>query len=188
MFNFLDGYSVSGHVSRFCLYTGIILLLFSGSSCSSLRKGQRGIPQDVPPGFYQHHSQLLGYRLIGREDPRLIEAVSSWMGVPYRFGGTTRQGADCSGFVLNIYEQVYAITLPRSTDAMAAEARKVRKQNLQEGDLVFFRINKGRKVSHVGIYLSNNKFIHTSTSRGVIVSDLNETYYATRFVQGGRMR
>jgi len=110
------------------------------------------------------------------------------MGAPYRYGGSTLQGADCSGFVMSVYRQVYGIALPRSTADMARVGRRVSRHRLREGDLVFFKIGKGRKVTHAGIYLGNQRFIHASTSRGVIVSHLSETYYAPRFVHGSRVR
>jgi murein DD-endopeptidase / murein LD-carboxypeptidase len=137
-------------------------------------------------GFYNEYSRKLGYNLSGKENPELIREVGSWIGTSYRYGGNTRAGADCSGFAKAVYQQVYGIDLARITVNMAQNSSRISKRRLQEGDLVFFRIS-GRKISHVGIYLGNNKFVHASTSRGVIVSDLDEPYYAQRFAFGGRV-
>lgn len=137
--------------------------------------------------FYASHSQILGYALNGDENPNLLREVTTWLGVPYHYGGTTRKGVDCSGLAQAVYQKVYNIDLERVTINMAQRTRRVNRRNLQEGDLIFFKINK-RKVSHVGIYISNNKFVHASTSRGVVINDLDENYYSSRFAFGGRVR
>ncbi len=141
----------------------------------------------VTSSFYQTKSQKLGYRLNGDENPDLLREVTRWLGTPYLFGGTTSYGMDCSGFAQVVYRNVYDIDLERVTVQMAQRTRRINRRNLQEGDLVFFKIDR-RRVSHVGVYLSNNKFVHASTSRGVVVNDLDETYYAERFAFGGRVR
>lgn len=88
-----------------------------------------------------------------------------------------------------IYKKVYHIKLQRSTDGQKKESSKVARRNLREGDLVFFSSRKSRrKVAHVGIYLKDGKFVHASTSQGVIVSSLNEPYYRTHWISGGRVR
>jgi cell wall-associated NlpC family hydrolase len=137
--------------------------------------------------FYESKSHTLGYSLNGNENPLLLDEIVSWLGVPYKYGGTTTFGVDCSGLALNIYRKVYNIDLERVTMNMAQRTRKINRRNLKEGDLIFFKINN-RKVSHVGIYISNNKFVHASTSRGVIISDIEEEYYRKRFAFGGRVR
>ena len=136
--------------------------------------------------FYQLYSGKLGYRLSGNENRALISEVASWLGTPYRFGGQTRAGADCSGFVRAVYLAVYGINLTRVTTYMAQNSTRVKRQRLQEGDLVFFKIDK-QKISHVGIYLGNSQFVHASSSLGVIISNLSEPYYSKRFAFGGRL-
>ncbi len=123
--------------------------------------------------------------LSGRENPALIRESASWIGTPYRIGGNSRAGADCSGFVWAVYRNVYGVSLPRTTEEMAKQTRRVRKNRLREGDLVFFRTQR-RSISHVGIYLGNGYFVHASTNSGVMVNQLDERYYARRFVRGGR--
>lgn len=118
----------------------------------------------------------------------MIAEVATWVGVPYRYGGTTRAGADCSGLVFSVYRNAYQLTLPRTTEDLARHARRIGRRRLEVGDLVFFRTTNRRKITHVGIYLGRDKFIHASTSLGVIVSDLNEPYYARSFSYGGRIR
>lgn len=178
--------SLSGKKALFPL---ILLLILTMPGCRSQREARRTpATEAIDSAFYTTYSQRLGYRLSGTEDPQLIREVSSWLGTPHRYGGTTRQGADCSGFVIEVFRVVYQTSLPRSSAEMASRTRNIGKSQLQEGDLVFFRTSGGRKVSHVGIYLSNNKFIHASSSRGVIVSDLGEPYYVRTFAHGGRIR
>jgi cell wall-associated NlpC family hydrolase len=116
----------------------------------------------------------------------LLESVDEWYGVRYRTGGNTKSGVDCSGFTVAVYAAVYGITLPRVSRDQYRTSRKVSTTELQEGDLVFFN-TRGSGVSHVGIYLGNNRFIHASVSRGVMVSSLFEPYYLQRFVGGGRI-
>lgn len=132
----------------------------------------------------------LGIDINMNDNHRLYVESSEWMGVPYRWSGNSKRGIDCSGLTCQIYNKVYRKKLERSTDGQRDNnCRKITKKNLREGDLVFFSSNKSRKkVAHVGIYLKNNKFIHASTSRGVIVSDLNEDYYRRHWLSGGRVK
>ena len=116
----------------------------------------------------------------------LLESVDEWYGVRYRTGGNTRSGVDCSGFTVAVYAAVYGISLPRVSREQYRISRKISTTELQEGDLVFFN-TKGNGVSHVGVYLGNNKFIHASVSRGVMVSGLSESYYVQRYYGAGRI-
>lgn len=121
--------------------------------------------------------------------PLYVESAS-WLNVPYRYGGTTRAGLDCSGLTGNIFMKIYGIRLERSSAGIADKnVKKVSKSKLTTGDLVFFATSKNKKrVSHVGIMLNNKQFIHASTSKGVIVSSLDEAYYVRTFVKGGRVK
>lgn len=125
-----------------------------------------------------------------KDNHRLYIEVADWIGTPYRHGGTTRKGTDCSGFTSAIYKKVYRHKLKRSSEEQRTKnCRKVAKRNLKEGDLVFFHNGrKKRKATHVGIYLKDGRFVHASTSRGVIVSWLEEDYYRRCWMQGGRVK
>lgn len=106
-------------------------------------------------------------------------------------GGSTKRGVDCSGFVAIVFREVYRKQLARSSaDMLKYNCKKVSRSKLQEGDLVFFRTGSGKKKvpNHVGIYLKNGKFIHTSTSKGVMVSSLSEPYYTRTWITGGRVK
>ena len=110
--------------------------------------------------------------------------------MPYRHGGSTHRGTDCSGFTSAVYKKVYHKKLQRNSEAQRTkDCRKVSKRKLQEGDLVFFHDGRRKKTAnHVGIYLKDGKFIHASTSAGVIVSRLEEPYYRKCWMQGGRVK
>lgn len=109
----------------------------------------------------------------------------SWKGTPYRLGGTTKKGIDCSAFVQVGYSSVYQMMLPRTTLQLVKKGRKVSRSSAKEGDLVFFRT--GRNTRHVGIYLGNSEFMHASQSKGVMISRLDNPYWKRHFWQIRRM-
>lgn len=111
---------------------------------------------------------------------RVVTEADSWLGVPYLFGGITRDGVDCSGFVRNVFASA-GMSLPRQSSEQATIGDNVAVTTARPGDLVFFNTS-GAGVSHVGILLDYPAFIHASTSRGVIVSRLDEGYYRERLL------
>ncbi|TFD95747.1 C40 family peptidase [Jeotgalibacillus sp. R-1-5s-1] len=113
----------------------------------------------------------------------LTEYSKKFLGTPYKWGGTTPSGFDCSGFLTYVFRE-YNITLPRTSADQFASGTAVSRSNLQQGDLVFFTTYKAG-ASHSGIYLGSNKFIHAS-DKGVIISDLDQTYYRDRYVGARR--
>ncbi|MDX1748871.1 MAG: NlpC/P60 family protein [Methylophaga sp.] len=108
----------------------------------------------------------------------LYQQHNEWHGTPYRMGGISRSGIDCSAFVQITFRDLFGIDLPRSTDQQIRSGRKIPRAELRSGDLVFFR--NGR---HVGIYLEDHKFLHASTTRGVMISSLKNTYWSRHFWQ-----
>jgi len=106
---------------------------------------------------------------------QMVSTVSSVMGTKYVYGGTTTKGFDCSGFIGYVFNKS-GVKLPRTSAAMYATGTSVAKKNLQPGDLVFFNTS-GKGVSHAGIYIGNGKFAHSSSSKGVSISKLNDPYY-----------
>ena len=116
----------------------------------------------------------------------LVRVVKTFLGVPYKLGGSTLKGIDCSAFVRKIYE-VFNIQLPRTTREQFSVGKKVQKHQLEEGDLVFFR--EGGNRAHVGIYVGENQFVHASSySREVKIDYLNTPYYSKRFLRGVRVK
>lgn len=135
-------------------------------------------------------SLKLGMDIDYDDNHKLYVEASRWIGVPYRYGGNTKAGVDCSGFVYSVYKSVYRLKLKRTADEQyRINCSRLPKRYLQEGDLVFFKGTKrSRKASHVGIYLKDGKFIHSSSKYGVIISDLSEDYYDRMWLSGGRVK
>lgn len=128
----------------------------------------------------------LGFDISEDDDKNLMLECANWIGVKYKYGGNDKRGVDCSGLTCNIYKKVYNQSLHRSSfDQHSKDVKKVKRSKLKTGNLVFFATGSTNKVSHVGIYLKDNKFIHASSSRGVVVSDLRDEYYKNRLVSGG---
>jgi lipoprotein Spr len=130
-------------------------------------------------------SQIMGVALSATSNMKLFHFVYDWIGTPYRFGGSTKKGIDCSAFTKKLYSQVFNMDIERNSRDIFSMVTPVSKDDLQEGDLVFFKIHS-RRISHVGIYLGNNRFAHASL-RGVAISSLDEAYYKRYFYKGGRM-
>jgi cell wall-associated NlpC family hydrolase len=116
----------------------------------------------------------------------LLEVIDKWWGTKYCMGGSTDNCIDCSAFTQVIMRDVYQLSLPRTSQEQYNLAEKIELEDLREGDLVFFNTS-GRDISHVGVYLLNNKFVHAATSGGVMISDLNEKYWQPRFRGAGRV-
>jgi len=116
---------------------------------------------------------------------KLQAQYNAWKGTPYRAGGLSKNGIDCSGFVYLTYRSLLCIDLPRSTDGQAAIGRDVAKTNLRPGDLVFFKT--GFMTRHVGIYVDRDMFVHASTRKGVTLSSLNDIYWGPRYWKARRL-
>lgn len=115
----------------------------------------------------------------------LLAEADSYLGTPYRYGGMTRNGIDCSAFVLSVFGSSLGMTLPRVAASQSQQGERVSREEIQKGDLVFFSHGGGR-ISHVGIVHSVSpegdiKFIHAATSRGVMVSSLTDSYWGPKF-------
>ncbi|WP_264272769.1 C40 family peptidase [Duffyella gerundensis] len=118
---------------------------------------------------------------------QLNDQLSQWHGTPYRYGGMNRNGIDCSGFVYLTFRDRFALQLPRTTKAQTDIGTRIDKEELLPGDLVFFKTGGGENGLHVGIYDTDNQFIHASTSRGVIRSSLDNVYWRKVFWQARRI-
>ena len=116
----------------------------------------------------------------------LLQVIDKWWGTKYCMGGSTDNCIDCSAFTQIVMRDVYQASLPRTSQEQYNVVEKIELEDLREGDLVFFNTG-GRDISHVGVYLLNNKFVHAATSGGVMISDLNEKYWQPKFRGAGRV-
>ena len=141
---------------------------------------------DAKPQSHGRAGSRCGMELNDKDNPKLYEAIDSWYGTPYLYGGCTTDGVDCSCFVGHVYKAVYGVALHRTASDIQKDMYKdVKRDNLREGDVVFFLNSKGN-VGHVGIYLRDDLFVHSSTSNGVIISSLENSYWKKHFYKGGR--
>jgi cell wall-associated NlpC family hydrolase len=111
----------------------------------------------------------------GSLERQLRETVHPWLGTPYRRGGLTRKGVDCSGLVVRVYEDLFDLPLPRNTKTQVRAGREIGRADLRPGDLVFFKRRSGAR--HVGIYLGSREFAHSSGGRGVTISSIDTSYW-----------
>ncbi|EPO5781697.1 TPA: C40 family peptidase [Vibrio harveyi] len=121
--------------------------------------------------------------LSGNQD--LYQFYNEWEGTPYRLGGTKKSGIDCSAFVQKAFVEAYKMSLPRTTRQQSKQGVEMSWSDAQQGDLVFFKTK--RSTYHVGIYLGNKQFMHASTSKGVIISRIDNPYWASKFWQVRRV-
>ena len=110
----------------------------------------------------------------------LLKMIDEWWGTRYCMGGTSKECIDCSAFVQVLMSGTYNVSVPRTAQEQYNTGNKIGMEELQEGDLVFFHTS-GRTISHVGVYMLNNKFVHASTSGGVMFNDLNDNYWREKF-------
>jgi hypothetical protein len=158
------------------------LFLYSCSTTQHIENKQRREVYDA-----------LGLKKGRKDNFVLYKEAASWLHVPHVDGGTSRNGTDCSFLVHTIYKTVYHKTIERNSAAILKNnCRKINRNQLKEGDLVFFNTSITSKsktyVNHLGIYLKDNKFLHASTYKGVMVSDLEEDYYRKTWICGGRVK
>ncbi len=176
-------------------YTAIMaLLLLCLCSCGSSKGSGRMAYDDdiyddgsseaaIAAELLQHWQSSSSPRT--RTDALLAEAYS-WRGTPYRSGGHSKRGTDCSGYTMEVYRTVLGIKLPRNSAQQSAFCRRVSMSKAKPGDLLFFHPSRRGKISHVGIYVGDDKMIHAS-SRGVMVSDLKLPYWRKCFAHAGRV-
>jgi cell wall-associated NlpC family hydrolase len=129
---------------------------------------------------------LMGEPVENVTNERLIAFLETWYGTPYKYGGGDKEGIDCSALCSMLMDSVYGVALPRTVKSQYEMGFKIKKEQLEQGDLVFFNTTGG--ISHVGVFLGNNKFVHASTSSGVMISDLEDMYYKKRFIGASRVK
>ena len=131
------------------------------------------------------YAQLLDLDVESVTNLILFKEIEKWWGTRYRYGGATNKGIDCSAYSATLVHNVFGLVLPRTAREQYANCIKLEKEEMLQGDLIFFNTRSG--ISHVGLYLGNGFFTHSSTSIGVTISNLSETYWSKKFVSGGRL-
>ena len=173
--------------SAFLLMVIFIALLYT--SCKSkkiITDASKALA--IPSGsIKERYASLMDVKEKDLDNEKLYRFIDNWIGVPYRNGGMDKRGVDCSGFTILLAKEIYNKPLSRTARSIADNVKRKYEQDLKEGDLVFFDFD-GQKFSHVGIYLHNNKFVHASTSKGVIISDLKDPWYYKYFSRAGSVK
>ncbi len=123
------------------------------------------------------------------ERKKIVEEAMTWLGTPYKYAGSDKKdGTDCSGMVVRVYEDITGTKLPRNSKQQSEFCDKLKKKEVKPGDLVFFATGKKEDVvSHVGIMIDDNQFVHSSSKKGVILSEMSTSYYQRTFIMYGRV-
>ena len=190
--------------ARNMLVRCLLLLLVAGATASchknSTVKSHRGYrseahsPRDTSGDTGRKTStpgwSTLDIKLTRDDNRKLYEELRSWLGTPYQYAASDKgKGTDCSGMVMKVYQTIYGIPLERNSARMYEKnCTFVSRERLREGDLVFFNGSKAGRITHVGIYLKEGYFVHTSSSRGVMVSNLEDKYWNAHYECGGRVK
>ena len=133
------------------------------------------------------YANLLGVAPTELTNTLLLSQMEKWYGTQYCFGGSTDSCIDCSSFTQVLLRDVYNVKIPRNAQQQFDACTKIEVENLKEGDLVFFNtVSASMIITHVGVFVCNNKFVHASTSKGVTISDLSEKYFAKALRGAGR--
>jgi lipoprotein Spr len=146
-----------------------------------------GTAYDAALSLPNKYAYLLGVAPTSLTNLQLLAQMEKWFGTQYCFGGSTDSCIDCSSFTQVILRDVYNVKIPRNSQQQFDASTKIETENLKEGDLVFFNtVSASMIITHVGVYVCNNKFVHASTSKGVTINDLSEKYFAKAYRGAGR--
>ncbi len=156
------------------------------TSCSSSKQTSASRKNAGKPEQGRRTSVIQPPKDKSSDDP-LESVIKGWIGTPYKYGGNTKAGTDCSGFVRAVFLEAYGIDLARSTLELLSLVQPISKSAIERGDLVFFEIEKAMEY-HVGIYMGNQEFVHASSKKGVMVSRLDEPYFDRRYHAAGRVK
>lgn len=149
-----------------------LCMSFSASAYSDLAFFRSSLTQYQVTLSHSDHNNT-------QELKKILEHYDQWEGVRYKFGGNSRQGIDCSAYMQRVFQDEFAVSLPRSTSEQMKLGARVAKSQLHTGDLVFFRTSSHQR--HVGVYIGDGEFVHASTSQGVTVSSLDNQYWGARY-------
>ena len=172
--------------------TLIVALLFLLAGCAGTPSGKSSVSESSHYPQVQKPAKALEDSPKPETSPNqkkvvrtLIAQYDEWANTRYQLGGLSKQGIDCSGFVHVTFQSKFQKSLPRTTEQLAVNGQPVASHQLAPGDLVFFRISPS--VRHVGIYLEDNRFLHASKSKGVIISNMQDEYWRSHYWQSRRI-
>ena len=163
----------------------LLACLFTVSQAQT-SANEPAIPSDPDNLAKDYFSQIMGVAVSASTNTKMYQFIYEWIGTPYRLGGKTKRGVDCSKFAYELYDKVFNTTLGHNSRNIYTQVNPIAKDKLMAGDLVFFKI-RSRNITHVGVYIGDDKFAHASSSRGVMISDLNDAYWKRYYYNGGRM-
>lgn len=165
----------------------VLVMLFGATSCGSHRSAASSGSSKSSSAVKRGPGSVTISSRLAPETRELLAEVQKWLGTAYRYGGTSHSGVDCSGLTMKVFDNALHIKLPRNSARQQEYCRRIGKNEMIEGDLVFFATGGAKGVNHVGIYVGSGKMVHASGSRGVIVSDLSEKYYVRNYHSSGRV-
>ncbi len=168
------------------LATSLSSVNAQNSNNNNLQKSAKADVSDPDNLATQFFSQIMGVAISATSNTKMYQFIYDWLGTPYRLGGDTKKGIDCSRFAFQLYENAFNTIIGNNSRNIFSMVNPVNKIELKEGDLVFFKIHS-KAISHVGVYIGDNKFAHASSSKGVMISNLEEPYWKKYFYKGGRM-
>lgn len=178
-------------MGRILLHLGIAILCGGMIFFTSCRTHRSVIKPSKPSTPTTVQDPWGGLKVEKGDNRKLYREIDAWLGTPYQYAGHSRQqGTDCSGFVMEIYKAVFHMDIERNSKRIFEKnCSMIHKDELREGDLVFFNTGgSGGGINHVGIYLKEGKFVHASSSKGVIVGDMNHKYFLKHFIVAGRVQ
>jgi len=170
---------------KFLVVIGLLLGVLT-VNVQAQTAGKINVPEDPDNLAKEYFSQIMGIAASATTNTKLYQFVYEWIGTPYRLGGKSKKGIDCSTFAYELYEKVFNTSIGNNSRNIYTQVNPINKRDLKPGDLVFFKI-RSRYITHVGVYLGDNKFAHASTSKGVMISNLDEAYWRRYYFNGGRM-
>lgn len=168
----------------------VLLLVTPLTGCHSSRKAQKRTSNAVSATHKGSNHKVRDYskEFVDPMGLALVEEARRWLGTPYAYGGHTTGGTDCSGMVMEVYGSVCGLKIPRTTKEQRAFCTEIARNRVHVGDLIFFTPGrKDNRISHVGIYIGKGEMIHASSSRGVMISNVDEGYWGERYHSIGRV-
>jgi len=182
---FIESIEINPALSTAVKQPVVVSSLAPATTSKKLGNNEFGSAIETCSSLQFKYAQMMNVDVESLTNSTLYNFIEEWWATRYHYGGSTKNGIDCSAYSGTLLSRVWGIKTPRTARAMYAEAEKIERENMKEGDLVFFNTRGG--VSHVGVYLGNGYFTHASTGNGVTINNLDENYYRSKFIGGGRI-